>query len=312
MSMNNKIYYYLDKVEKLDQGEFVGPVTCEIDPSNKCNLDCDFCMFEKYRKASGETLPWDIYEKLLSDLKTLDVRSITFTGGGEPLMNPRFNQMAGAARSMDFQIGLVTNGVLLNKVEELESYIFIRVSLDSHNAEDYKAVKGCDHFDRVVENIRNAVREDTTIGISYVVSEENNKDLYKAEELACELGVDYIQIKPAYINGKIFTDFEYPDGRPVIETKRFMPEDNTPCTIAALVGIVGADSNVYYCCQHRGKDLFTLGSLKEHSFTDLWKKRLALKPNVSLCPPCRYMNYTRAYKKMIEDGDLFFQHRYFL
>lgn len=312
MSMNNKIYYYIDKVEQLEKGNFVGPITCEIDPSNRCNADCNFCMFSKYRKDSSRDLPWNIYEEVLHDLKNLDTRSITFTGGGEPLMNPRYNQMAGAARAMGFQIGLVTNGILLDKVEDLESYIFIRVSLDSHNAEDYKKVKGCDRFDQVVENIRKAVRDNTTIGISYVVGPDNNKDLCKAEQLACDLGVDYIQIKPAYMNGKIFTDFDYPDGRPVIGTKRYMAEDNIPCTIAALVGIIGADSNVYYCCQHRGKDFFTLGSLEDSSFTELWKKRLALKPKVSLCPPCRYMNYTRAYKKMIEDGDLFFQHRYFL
>ena len=38
MSMDNKIYYYLDQIEKLNKGEFVAPVSCEIDPSNSCNL----------------------------------------------------------------------------------------------------------------------------------------------------------------------------------------------------------------------------------------------------------------------------------
>ena len=53
MSMNNKIYYYIDKVEQLEKGNFVGPITCEIDPSNRCNADCNFCMFSKYRKDSS-------------------------------------------------------------------------------------------------------------------------------------------------------------------------------------------------------------------------------------------------------------------
>ncbi len=312
MSMDNKILYYLDAIEKLERGEFTSPVTCEIDPSNKCMLDCDFCMFEEYRKDSLEILPWNIYQNLLGDLREIGTRSITFTGGGEPLMNPRYNQMAGAAKMLGFEIGLVTNGVLLNKIENAEGYKFIRVSLDAHNAEDYKNLKGCDHFDRVINNIKKAINSNVTIGLSYVVNDKNNKDLHKAEELACDLGVAYLQIKPCWSDGKIFTDFEYPDGRPIIETKRYKPEDNTPCTIAGLVGIVGADSNVYYCCQHRGIDKFKLGSLREHSFIDLWKQRLALKPKVSLCPSCRYTNYSKAYKKILEDGDLFFQHRYFL
>jgi len=312
MSMDNKIYYYLDQVEKLERAEYVPPITVEIDPSNKCILKCGFCMFEKYRKYSEEDLDIETYISAIGELHRMGTRSITFTGGGEPIMNPNFNTMVSMALALGFQIGLVTNGVLLNRVNNLDKFLFVRVSLDAHNKEDYKKVKGADYFDIVIKNIKHALKKNKTIGISYVVCPDNNKDLHKAEDLATKLGVAYIQIKPAYINDDIYSDFKYPDGRPTISTIRHKPTDNMPCTIAALVGIIGADANVYYCCQHRGVDKFKLGSLKDKSFTELWKQRLVLKPDVSLCPSCRYMNYTKAYKKILEDGDLFFQHRYFL
>ena len=313
MSMDNKIYYYLDQVEKLNNGEFVAPVSCEIDPSNSCNLKCGFCMFGKWREDHHENLDLDVYISLIGELSRMGTKSITFTGGGEPLMNPNFNLMVKMAKSLGFQIGLVTNGVLLDKVENIEDFLFIRVSLDDYNKKDYKKVKGMDQFDRVLENITSAIKRNKIIGLSYVVGPYNNKDLYRAEDLANELGTAYLQIKPSYINdrGEIFTDFEYPDGRS-IGTKRYLPEDNVPCTIAALVSIIGANGDVYYCCQGRGVDRLTLGNLKDKSFKQIWTERLALRPNVSLCPMCRYMNYTKAYKKIIEDGDLFFQHRYFL
>lgn len=313
MSMNNKIYYYLDQVEKLNKGDFVPPISCEIDPSNSCNLKCDFCMFRKWRENHREHLDLNLFIEAVGSLHKMGTASITFTGGGEPLMNPNYNIMAKIAKSLGFQIGLVTNGVLLNKVENIEDYLFIRVSLDAYNKEDYKKVKGADQFDRVLQNITEALKINKTIGISYVVGPHNNKDLYKAENLANELGTSYIQIKPSYINnsGKIFTDFEYPDGKS-IATKRYLPEDNIPCTIAALIGIIGANGDVFYCCQGRGVKRLTLGNLKEKSFKQIWTERLALRPNVSLCPMCRYMNYTKAYKKILEEGDLFFKHRYFL
>jgi MoaA/NifB/PqqE/SkfB family radical SAM enzyme len=314
MTMNNKILYYLDSIEKLKRGEFVAPVSCEIDPSNSCNLKCGFCMFGDWRKNHFEHLDLQMYISLIGELQQMGTRSITFTGGGEPLMNPNFNLMAKMAKSLGFQIGLVTNGLLLNKVENLEDFLFIRVSLDAHNREDYKKVKGADRFKIVVENIKIALDRNKMIGLSYVVGPDNNKNLQKAEDLANELGVCYIQIKPSYINdrGEIFTDFEYPDGRTVIGTERCTATDNVPCTIAALVGIVGANGDVYFCCQGRGVDRLTLGNLKDKTFKELWTERLELKPNVSLCPMCRYMNYTKAYKSILEDGDLFFQHRYFL
>jgi len=313
MSMDNKVYYYLDQVEKLNRGEFVPPISCEIDPSNSCNLKCNFCMFGEWREDHHEHLDMNTYISLIGNLQQMGTKSITFTGGGEPLMNPNFNTMASMAFALGFQVGLVTNGVLLNKVDNLEKFLFIRVSLDAHNREDYKKVKGADHFDRVLENITGAIKRNKIIGLSYVVGPDNNKDLHKAEGLANDLCAAYLQIKPSYINdrGEIFTDFKYPDGR-VISTKRYLPEDNVPCTIAALVGIIGANGDVYYCCQGRGVDRLTLGSLKEKTFKEIWTERLALRPNVSLCPMCRYMNYTRAYKQILDDGDLFFQHRYFL
>ena len=313
MSMDNKIYYYLDQVEKLNKGEFVAPVSCEIDTSNKCMLKCDFCMWADWRKYNNQTLHMDLYISAIGDLHKMGTRSITFTGGGEPVMNPNFNMMVSMALSLGFQVGLVTNGVLLDKIDNIDKFHFIRVSLDAHNKEDYKKVKGADYFDIVIDNIRNALKKNEIIGLSYVVGPHNNKDLYKAEDLANDLKVAYIQIKPSYVNERkeIFTDFEYPDGR-AIGTKRYLPEDNVPCTIAALVGIIGANGDVYYCCQGRGVDRLTLGNLKDKTFKQLWTERLALRPNVSLCPMCRYMNYTKAYKKILEDGDLFFQHRYFL
>lgn len=313
MSMDNKIYYYLDQIEKLNKGEFVAPISCEIDPSNKCNLKCGFCMFGDWRENHKEDLELDMYISLIGELQQMGTRSITFTGGGEPTMNPNFNLMAKMAKSLGFQIGLVTNGLLLNKIDNLEDFLFIRVSLDAHNKEDYIKVKGVDAFDTVLENITLALDKNKTIGLSYVVGPYNNKDLEQAEALACDLGVSYIQIKPSYVNdrGEIFTDFEYPDGRAIV-TKRFVAEDNVPCTVAALVGIVGANGDVYYCCQGRGVDRLILGNLKDKTFKQLWTERMELKPNVSLCPMCRYMNYTRAYKSILEDGDLFFQHRYFL
>lgn len=313
MSMDNKIYYYLDQIEKLNKGEFVAPVSCEIDPSNKCNLKCGFCMFGDWRENHKEDLELDMYISLIGELQQMGTRSITFTGGGEPLMNPNFNIMAKMAKSLGFQIGLVTNGLLLNKIDRPEDFLFIRVSLDAHNREDYIKVKGVDAFDTVLENITLALDKNKTIGLSYVVGPHNNKDLEQAEALACDLGVSYIQIKPSYVNdrGEIFSDFDYPDGRAII-TKRHTAEDNVPCTIAALIGIVGANGDVYYCCQGRGVDRLILGNLKDKTFKELWTERMQLKPNVSLCPMCRYMNYTRAYKSILEDGDLFFQHRYFL
>ncbi len=310
--MDTKIYYYLDQVEKLRKGEWVPPVTCEIDPSNYCMLSCDFCMYQKYIEGDRRHLSYDLYNSLLYELDEMGIKSITFTGGGEPLMNPRINRMIEDALKMEFEIGLVTNGFLLDKINNLDKFKFIRVSLDASNSSMYKDVKGVDCFSKIIDNIKMTLEKNKTVGLSYVVNDKNNFDLEKAEKLADELGVVYLQFKPAWINGKVFDNYTLPGGKKVIKTNRYLAKDDLPCLIASLIGVVGADGEVYFCCQHRGNPNFSLGSLYVDRFETIWKRRTDLHPDIPKCPMCRYMNYAEAYRTVLKKGTLFFEHKNFL
>jgi len=311
--MDEKIYYYMAAVDRLLKGEFVPPITAEIDPSNKCPLRCGFCMFDDYLESNRVHLNYEIYVSLLCELKELGTKSITFTGGGEPLAHPKIGCMIEDALDMGFEIGLVTNGVMLDKIENhIDKFMFIRVSLDSYTKEMYEEVKGGHYFDKVIKNIKMALTKNKTVGLSYVINDKNNERLDLAQELADELGVAYIQFKPAYINGGTFRDYKLPHGKGVIETDRYLAKDDVPCSIASLVGIIGADANVYFCCQYRGDPGFLLGSLYQEPFGKIWKRRLKMTPDISKCPQCRYMNYAKAYKEIIDRGTLFFKHRNFL
>ena len=118
------LYYY--KVKEAIKNGWTLPVTCEVDPSNACCLDCSFCIYRQLRDTAVMSL--ELYKKILNDLKDCEVKSITLTGGGEPLMNPQINEFIKI--SDGFKLGLITNGVLLNKIEVslLKRFDFIRIS----------------------------------------------------------------------------------------------------------------------------------------------------------------------------------------
>jgi len=311
--MDKKVNYYLREIDQLQNNEFVFPVTVEIDPSNNCMLNCSFCMFASYLKKDKCYLKWETYVNLLDELRDGGTRSITFTGGGSPLMHKKFNAMVDLALSGGFEVGLVTNGVMLDKVENPEKLTFIRVSLDASNPEMYKKIKGKNKFKRVVENVSMAIKKGATVGLSYVVCKDNKDGINSASKLAEYIDAAYIQFKPAWLNGKKFFDYKLPDGNKVIKTPRYKAYDDLPCKIASLIGIVGANGHVYYCCQYRGNDYFDLGSLEDSSFGELMRrKRPEIKPDISKCPQCRYMNYARAYKQILKSGTLFFKHKNFL
>jgi len=311
--MERKIYYYLDKINKMKKGVYIPPISCEIDPSNRCMLNCKFCMYKDYRKENNVDLDFTTYRRLIFELQCSGVKSITFTGGGEPLMNPEFNEMAQAAFDRWFEVGLITNGVNLDKVKNVAKFKFIRVSLDASNKEEYNNVKGADKFDKVIDNIKWAIKRGAVVGLSYVVCEENKNGIKEAQKLADKLQVRYIQFKPAWENNKSFCFEDEKENSKSIITKRYKANNNTPCMIAGLIGIIGADKNVYFCCQHRGdKRYLNLGSLKDNSFNSLWQKRKNIIPDISRCPQCRYMNYAKTYDNLMEEKSLFFDHKHFL
>jgi len=288
------------------------PITVEVDPSNACNLNCKFCMYADHIKRNKDIFPPALFRHFLWDLP-LTVKSITFTGGGEPLMNPTFNTLAAAAKNKGLEIGLITNGTLLHKVNHPEWFKFIRISLDAFDAESYKRVKGANLFDRVIQNIIDLVdKKATDVGISYVVCEDNLVGAAEAAHLAEKLGVDYIQFKPAWINGKPFEIPEEFPGHSSIVTPRFVAKSRLPCVVAGLIGILGAEGNVYFCCQYRGDNRYRVGNINDNRFADLWERRDQFGPPIDKCPHCRYMNYAKGVEKYSHPKYKFIRHTNFL
>jgi GTP 3',8-cyclase len=308
--MNSKITCYIDEVEKIISGKYVQPITVEIDPSNGCNLNCSFCM---YKKTNQKNLNIDIniYRSVVEQLYVEGTKSITFTGGGEPTINKNFNEMVEFALSYSFEVGLITNGVLLDRVSNQDKFKFIRVSLNAASPEMYRKITGRDYFEKVIDNMKRSIKEDVFIGWSFVVSEENKHEIELAAEIAKKIDVKYIQFKPAvYHDGDEFNNYQVPHDQDIIDTRRYKAKDSLPCSISHLIGIIGADANVYYCCQYRGEKTFSLGSLKYNSFKEIWQRRFDMFVDVSKCPHCRGMNYAVEYEKMKKS--ILFDHRHFL
>ena len=107
-----KVLCYTERIEKILRGEIPLPVGVEIDPSNICNYDCPWCFYSKYRKNKNVMISSTNFTKIMDELVELDIKSVTFTGGGEPLVNPNTVRII-EEYGNKIDIGLVTNGSLL-------------------------------------------------------------------------------------------------------------------------------------------------------------------------------------------------------
>jgi MoaA/NifB/PqqE/SkfB family radical SAM enzyme len=149
-----KILSHIGTIKDLMSGKSPYPVSCEIDPSNLCNHGCSWCYFAGSRQADKKSLEEKLLFKLIEDLAGGGTKSVTFTGGGEPLINPAAPEAIRRAYSLGMRVGLVTNGGLLDKKKNkiiVSCCDFVRISLDaadekSHNKLHNPHNPGKDNF----------------------------------------------------------------------------------------------------------------------------------------------------------------------
>lgn len=203
---NYKIFSYPDVICKLLKNEKVSPINLEINVTNVCNQNCRWCTY-KYLHKNPETLSKEDVLKILNDVRRLKIKSITWTGGGEPSVHKHLKNFIKTAALYGFCQGIHTNGLLLD--EELIDLIcmhftYVRISLDATCCKTYESchqVSG-KNFYTVVDNIKKIVKKkkslnsNLTVGISFLVGKENYKEIKRATEISKDLGVNYIQYKP--------------------------------------------------------------------------------------------------------------------
>ena len=324
-----KILNHWKTLNEIVSGKNPAPISCEIDPSNYCNHDCIWCINGNYRENNLEMLSKERLFSIIDQLADMRVKSITFTGGGEPLTNPAVLDALKKVRRGKMETALVTNGSLLDEEKSkviINTCSFVRISLDAAGNNIYNKLhrpkgKGKKNFDKVISNLktlvelRRAAKKKTTIGVAYLVHPLNYHQIYDAAKLVKKIGVDYIQVRPVFMGGAQLS------GKIWFETERLMQDalglrDKSfhvfpilhrfdevinmdkgydVCRGHRTLGVIGANGKVYLCCQFRGVDKFCFGDLNKQTFKEIWngrKRQLAIK-NISLdkCPPCRYNKY---------------------
>ena len=346
-----KILHHYDKIKKLRKGEHPSPISVRLVLSDLCNQNCHFCTFRMEgsftNKLFGEPNKKGIFTlnpsrflskekslEIIKDCSEMGVKSIEFTGGGEPTVHPDHVEIFSAVLDGDMDFGLITNGVLFK--EGFEDIIlkstWCRFSLDAGNAKTYSKIRETPEstFDKVLENIRRLtekkkqINSETTLGLSFIVTDENYSEIYDAAKISSELGVDYFRIG-YYRTDEGFTAGDFEKSKNLIEnaTKDFTrkdftiidryttssknmdgPPDYKFCGYQQVSTWIAADYNVYRCCVTSYDKHGLVGSLKNQSFKELWNSEEKRKKfddfNAKSCVQCIYNDKNRAINFLIE------------
>ena len=147
-----KLFNLLQKLEEF-------PLRVAIEPTNICNANCSFCAY-KYSTRKKSVMEFEIYKKILKQIKELGCRELKFTPIiGDPFLDPGFIEKIRYAKSLDWftTIYTYTNliGLERSKVDDFitSGLTSLTISTCLQNREDFKRIHGVDKFDKVMSNI---------------------------------------------------------------------------------------------------------------------------------------------------------------
>jgi MoaA/NifB/PqqE/SkfB family radical SAM enzyme len=113
------------------------PITVSIDPANVCNAKCLYCNADFIlNKNRGEMLSPKYLIQLAEFLHIWGVKGACLGGGGEALCNPYTGAFIKDLKEIyNIGVGIVSNGILIDKHPELEYLDWIGVSVDAATPE---------------------------------------------------------------------------------------------------------------------------------------------------------------------------------
>jgi len=192
-STGAKYVHHPQMIESLRNG--IGrPQSLQVAITNRCNMKCVFCSVAE-RELKQE---WNYTElrKAIELFISVGIKTIEFSGGGEPTLYPQFNELVKECHERKLKLGLITNGLKLEDlpIATLTRFDWIRISMV---ALDYQ--EKIDLPDNFPDNV--------TIGMSYVVGQKEYQgkrthwesdylQLMKIAEYAGRYNAEFVRIVP--------------------------------------------------------------------------------------------------------------------
>lgn len=328
-----KMLWHLDRLAEWKLKGDTFPVQMEINLTNYCNEACRWCISSyshifnpSMTKAEREQRTVHLHQiptlsnhperrrgidiaclqSFLEQAKAKGLLAVTWSGGGEPTTHPNFVEAVEYAANLGLEQGLMTNGLYP------ESYVpvmgknlrWMRVSLDTINAEKYEYQKFTKGFRRVISNIEQVIRYPVKVGINMNLAAWNVDEVLAMAKWCRDTGVDYFQIRP--ILGLPF-DMEHnapyrkqPEldwiqhVKPLLhEAEKFSTDKfqvivswdkfEDLCDVEGNFGrvykncmyhfffcVLNADGDLCVCMYHLGDKRFSFGNIYENTVEEIW------------------------------------------
>lgn len=308
---NLKIFHYQTKLDSLSKNveRIQPPIHIRIKPTNVCNHNCWYCAYKSDNLQLGQDMvekdyiPENKMMEILDDIKTMGVKAVTFSGGGEPFTYKFFTQTIKQLIEYNISFASLTNGSKLKgEIAQLFALYatWLRISIDGYDDESYSQARSVKNgeFTKLINNMRAFVQipnRKCNLGVSFIVDHKNYMKIYEFAKLMKDIGVDSIKISGCIVdndgikNNAYHKDFfeqakqlslkakdELSDNTfEVFDSYHYLDDkfdkDYKWCPYTQILPVIGADLNIYPCQDKAyNTENGLVGSIKNRSFKEFW------------------------------------------
>jgi sulfatase maturation enzyme AslB (radical SAM superfamily) len=282
------------------------PLHVRIKPVNACNERCWYCAYrlDDLSLGSGMDLHHRIppakMAEIVDDLIALEVKAVTFSGGGEPLIYGPLAETVVRLAGGGIKIGCLTNGVALRgdvAAALAEHATWVRVSIDAADRAAYAQSRHVPEsfFDQVLGNVEAfvAASRGCSVGFSYIVNRDNAASIVDFCKLAACAGARHVKLSACVVSNDAAENNRYHEpiaaivreqidaarglqtaGFEILDHYHALPErfvrPYTACPMLEYLTVIGADCAVYTCQDKAYTESGLLGSIAERTFRDFW------------------------------------------
>jgi SynChlorMet cassette radical SAM/SPASM protein ScmF len=177
-----------------------------------CNLKCRHCWitptFVHGEPSPGDVIDIDLLRAAVEEAKPLGLSNAKLTGG-EPMLHPRFMEIADMLTDVGLRMDMETNGTLLTPksarhLKEETNVTFISVSLDGVDArthDEFRGVPGA--FDAALRGLGCLVDAGyTNVQVIMSVHRGNLSQVDSLVELAAARGASSVKVSPVTKAGR--------------------------------------------------------------------------------------------------------------
>lgn len=312
------------------------PLAVEIHPTASCNYNCIHCSYGSRNKKMLSLRP-DTMKNLVNSLIKMKVKSVYFSGGGEPATFINWHKYAETLLDNDVDVSLITNGSLLNDetLPVVRRMNYIAVSVYSFYEDIYKKITGGNSFDiywNLVQRIRTKPAR-CIIGARCVINSMNYNHIFGIYEKVKNAGYDYIIFIPEIdyerrgisltkehigtLSNDILThhtkiDVSFTNLLRITEDGFFYygfekQEHNSDCRAVTLRtnAFINYDGGVWLCQPHIGQKKYCIGNINDDDIASIWNgprhtdviSRLNAGFKAGNCENCRSIGFNNAVQR---------------